>query len=174
MKPLRFSALLIFVVLITGACKKIPVINVTNSFISFKIDGVPKEAKGITNVIGLYSKEESIAQVVGNLANGEQIALTIGNFHGVGEYTTEEDFLALYAVSEEEVSTIGMEGKIKITEFIEGKSIKGEFQFKGEQFIIRIGEGNDPEQAPPVIQIFSDGKFEAKVTNTSGPIIEPG
>lgn len=174
MKPFRLSALLMFIVLLTGACKKIPVINVNNSFISFKIDGAAKEVKGITNVIGSYSKEESIVQVVGNLAGGEQISLTIGNFHGVGEYTTEEDFLGLYAVGEEDVSTIGTEGKIKITEFTEGKSIKGEFQFKGEPFTIRVGEGNDPDQAPPVIQIFSDGKFEAKISYVFGPIVEPG
>lgn len=171
MKQLSFSALLLFVVLITGSCKKIPIVNVANSYISFKIDGTSKETKGGKNVFALYSKELDIVQIIGDFSDDEQIALTIGNFHGVGEYTTAEDFLGLYTIGEES-SIIATEGKIKITEFTEGKSIKGEFQFKGELFIIRIGEGNDPDQEPTEIKTFSDGKFEAKVTAYPGPVVE--
>ncbi|MNY69740.1 hypothetical protein D3C86_2077220 [compost metagenome] len=84
----------------------------------------------------------------------------------MGEYTAEEDFLGIYNSPDFESSIVGTEGTIKITEYIEGKSIKGEFQFKGEALIV-IPDPN----APPVIKIVSEGKFVAKVTNHSGPIL---
>lgn len=171
MKPLSFSVLLLLTVLLTGSCKKIPVIDKTNNAensISFKIDGVTKEAKGDNNVFAFYSKEESALQIVGNLnAAGEQIGLTIGNFHGVGEYTTEEAFLGIYNTPEIQESIIGTEGKIKITEFIEGKNIKGEFEFKGAVFIISPMQNGGNSG----IKIFSGGKFTAKITTDLVPTI---
>lgn len=167
MKQVRFSLLLLIVV-ITGSCKKVPVLDWVNPNISFKADGAPKEARGDKNVFAIYAKDETILQIVGNIdaAGDEQIALLINNFHGVGEYTAEEDFLGIYNSPDVESSIVGTEGTIKITEYIEGKSIKGEFQFKGEALIV-IPDPN----APPVIKIVSEGKFVAKVTNHSGPIL---
>ncbi|WEK17537.1 MAG: hypothetical protein P0Y49_12095 [Candidatus Pedobacter colombiensis] len=162
MKQLSFSALLLLIVLITGSCKKIPVINYTNSSISFKIDGVSKEAKGNKNVFSAYAKEENIMMVIGNLdATGDQqISLMINNFHGVGEYSGEENFIGIYNTPEFEESIISKEGKIKITEYTEGKSIKGEFEFKGVAFIINIGNQNNNTE---VTKVFSDGKFSATI-----------
>lgn len=168
MKRFYFSALLLLVILITGSCKKIPVVEYTNSSISFKVDGVYKEAKGIQNVFGLHAKEEKVMMIIGNMdaAGDQQISLLINNFHGVGEYSGEENILGLYTSPEFEQSIIGSVGTIKITEFTEGKSIKGEFQFKGEVAII----STDPNHVPE-FKMFSEGKFEAKVT--TGPIVEP-
>lgn len=169
MKQLSYSALLLLIVLTTGSCKKVVMSNWTNASISFKIDGVSKEAKGDQNVFALYSKEQTIIQIIGNIGGSgdEQIALTINHFNGVGEYTVAgENFLGLYSAGED-VSLIGTEGKIKITEFTEGKSIKGEFQFKGELFI--ISPGQDDQHV--VTKAFSEGKFMAKVTTYSGPIL---
>jgi hypothetical protein len=170
MKQLSLSVLLL-IALITGSCKKVVISNWTNANISFKIDGVSKEAKGDQNVFALYSKEQNILQIIGNIGGSgdEQIALSINNFHGIGEYTiSDENFLGLYS-SETDLSVIGTEGKIKITEFTEEKSIKGEFQFKGELFIV----SPEPNDDPAVIKVFSEGKFEAKVTSYSGPITAP-
>lgn len=167
MKQFIFSALLLLVILVTGACKKVVMSNWTTSAISFKIDGAPKEAKGDANVFAFYAKEQNILQLIGNVggSDDQQIALTLNEFHGVGEYSVETDCLALYS-SGEDISVIGTEGKIKITEYTPGKSIKGEFQFKGELFIVSPSP-NDPATD----KIFSDGKFEAKVSDYSGPII---
>jgi len=173
MKQFTTSALLLFIVLLTGSCKKIPVIEVTNAIISFKMDGVYKEAKGIKNVFAVYVKEEKIIQVIGNLSGGQSIGITIADFHGVGEYTVaDEQFLGSFNVSEDAMTVLGTEGKVKITQFTEGKSIKGEFQFKGETLNIRIGEGDNPDQLPAEIKTFSEGKFEAKVTAYTGPLME--
>jgi|GEM_PF-6457677 len=171
MKQRCFSVLLLLMILITASCKKIPVINKTNAFVSFKIDGVPKEAKGNKNVFGVYYKEQTIVQVVGNIdAAGDQlISIMINNFHGVGEYTTEEDFLGVYNTPEIEDSILSTEGKVKITEYIEGKSIKGEFQFKGQ--VLQIS--TDPDAAPAETKVFSEGKFETKITVSSEPIFTP-
>lgn len=168
MKQLSFSALLLFVVLITGSCKKIPIVEYTNSSISFKVDGVYKEAKGNQNVFGLHAKDEKVMMIIGDMdaAGDQQISLLINNFHGVGEYSGEESILVIYTTPEFEQSIIGSVGTIKITEFTEGKSIKGEFQFKGEVAIITT----DPNHVPE-FKIFSEGKFKAKVT--TGPIVEP-
>jgi len=175
MKQLSFSALLLFVVLITGSCKKIPVMNIANATISFKMDGVFKEAKGNKNVFALYSKEQEFIQIIGNLSGDQSIGITIADFHGVGEYTVaDEQFLGSFNTSEDELTIIGTEGKVKITEFIEGKSIKGEFQFKGQTITIRIGDGDDPDEQPVEIRTFSEGKFDVKVTSYSGPLVEPG
>ncbi|SDL02883.1 hypothetical protein SAMN04487898_11458 [Pedobacter sp. ok626] len=170
MKQLSFSALLLLVVLITGSCKKIPVVNYTNSSISFKIDGAYKEAKGNQNVFGIHAKEEKGMIITGDMdaAGDQQISLLINNFHGVGEYSGEENILLVYTTPEFKQSILGSEGTIKITEFTDGKSIKGEFQIKGKAFIINMG---DPDNDTEVTKIFSEGKFEAKVT--TGPIVEP-
>jgi hypothetical protein len=171
MKQFSFSALLLFIVLVTGSCKKIPVINQINSSISFKFDGVSKEAKGDKNVFAIYAKEINIVQIVGNLdATGDdhQIMFMINNFHGLGEYTAEEDLVLMYNTPELNASVLGTEGKIKITEYTEGKSIKGEFQFKGELAILP----NGPDDGSAV-KIISEGKFQAKVTEHSGPIELP-
>lgn len=176
MKPLHFSALLLLIVSVTLSCKKIPVVNTTNATISFKMDGVFKEAKGNKNVFAFYAKDEKVIQIIGNLSGEQSIGITIGNFHGVGEYTVaDEDFLGTFNVSEDALTVIGTEGKVKITEFAEGKSIKGEFQFKGQIFDIRIGEGDDPDAEPQPVEIknFTEGKFEVKVTTYSGPLVEP-
>lgn len=175
MKNLFFSACFLFIVLLTGSCKKIPVMNVTKSMISFKMDGVLKEAKGVTNVFAAYAKDEKFMQIIGNLSNGESIGISIGDFHGVGEYTVaDEQFLGSFNAYEDATTVIGTEGKVKITEYIEGKSIKGEFQFKGEALIIRIGDGDNPDPQPVEIKTFSEGKFESKVTVYSGPLVEQG
>lgn len=171
MKPFGFYIILLFIALTTSSCKKIPVINTTNSSISFKVDGVYKEAKGIKNVFALYSKEQTILQIVGNI-NGtdeQQIGIMLNNFHGVGEYNAEDDFLGTYNTPEIEDTVLGMEGKVKITEYIEGKSIKGEFQFKGQAMVISM----DPDAPAPDTKVFTEGKFEAKVTAYSGPLITP-
>lgn len=171
MKLLTYPVFLLLIIIITGSCKKIPVINSTNASISFKIDGVPKEAKGIKNVFALYLKQENLMQIIGNIdAAGEQaIGLTINNFHGIGEYIVEDDFLAIYDSPEMDKSVLGTEGKIKITEYIEGKSIKGEFQFKGKLFII----STDPNVDLTETKIFSEGKFEAKITVYTEPLGKP-
>ncbi len=171
MKQLRFSTLLLLLVLITGSCKKIPVINQTNSSISFKIDGVPKTAKGDKNVFAVYIQDQAVMQITGNInaATEEGIGLSIGNFHGVGEYTTEEDFLGIYNTPELQASVIGIEGKIKVTEYTAGKSIKGEFQFTGEVAVIKIGTDEEVIET----KIISEGKFQSKITAYSGPILTP-
>ncbi len=169
MKPISFSALLLLIILTTGSCKKIPVMNNTNSIISFKVDGVLKEAKGKQNVFSAYVKEENAMMIIGNLdATGDQqIALTITNFHGVGEYyadeeTNMEDFGGMYTSSELEQSYYSTKGKIKITEYTEGKSIKGEFQFDGVAAIFVIGNTNPTE----VTKVFSEGKFQTIIIPT--------
>lgn len=169
MKQLSFSALLLLVVLVSGSCKKVVMSNWTNASILFKVDGTTKEAKGETNVFAFYAKEPNILQIIGNIGGSadQQIALTVGNFHGVGEYTSDEDFGAFYSLSED-MTFAATEGKIKITEYTEGKSIKGEFQFKAELFIISPAPNN-----PANDKIISEGKFEAKVSAYTGPIIEP-
>jgi hypothetical protein len=169
MKQLGFSVLLLLVVLVTGSCKKVVMSNWTNASITFKVDGTPKEAKGEANVFAFYAKEPNILQIIGNIGGSEdeQIALTLNEFHGVGEYSVETDFLGIYSLGEES-SYVGTEGKIKITEYTEGKSIKGEFQFKGEFLIITPAPNN-----PATDKVISEGKFEAKVSAYSGPVIEP-
>ena len=171
MKPFGFYILLLFIALTTGSCKKIPVINNTNPSISFKVDGVYKEAKGIKNVFALYAKDETIIQIVGNIdgTDEHQIGIMLNNFHGVGEYSAEDDFLGTYNTPELAVTVLGIEGKVKITEYIEGKSVKGEFQFKGQAMDISM----DPDAAPGETKVFTEGKFEAKVTAYSGSIITP-
>ncbi|WP_316813399.1 hypothetical protein [Pedobacter heparinus] len=171
MKPLSFPALLLLVVLISGACKKIPVINQTNSNISFKIDGASKAAKGDKNVFAVFIKDHNLVQINGNLnaSAEEEIGLSINNFHGLGEYTTEADFLAVYNTPELDASVIGVEGKIKITEYTAGKSIKGEFQFTGQVAVIKIGTDEEVIET----RIFSEGKFQSKITDYSGPILTP-
>lgn len=171
MKPLRFSALLILVVLTIGSCKKIPVINQTNSSISFKIDGVSKTAKGDKSVFAVYAKENDVMQIIGNIStSGDQgIGLSIGNFHGLGEYTAEEDFFAAYNTPELNGSVIGVEGKIKVTEYTAGKSIKGEFQFTGVVAVIKIGTDEEIIET----KIFTEGKFQSKITDYSGPVLTP-
>lgn len=174
MKQFYFSALLLLVVLITGSCKKIPVINNTNSSISFKVDGVSKEAKGDKNAFSAYLKGEKMMMIIGNLdaIGDQQIALTINNFHGVGEYAADEesnleDFMAMYTTSELELSYYSTKGTIKITEYTEGKSIKGEFQFKGSAAIFEVGSTNPTDD----IKVFSDGKFTTKIIDA--PVITP-
>jgi hypothetical protein len=172
MKQLSFSIVLLATVLLTGSCKKVVLSNWSNAKISFKLDGAPKEASGDKNIFALYAKEQGIIQIAGAIgASGEQqIGLTIGNFHGVGTYSAEEDFLASYNIPGADATIIGTEGSIKITEFIEGKSIKGEFHFTGQEFIINVG--TEPDE-PGATRVFTDGKFEAKVSSYSGPIISP-
>lgn len=170
MKQLSFSALLLLVVLVTGSCKKVVMSNWTNASIKFKVDGAPREAKGDANVFAFYADEANILQIIGNVGGSadEQIALTLNEFHGVGEYNVETDFLGIYSLGEDS-SFVGIEGKIKITEYTPGKSIKGEFQFKGEYLIITTEPNN-----PAIYKTISEGKFEAKVSSYSGPVIEPG
>lgn len=161
MKQFRFYTLLLFVVTVTSSCKKVPVLDRTTAYISFKVDGTAKETKGDKNVFAAYSKDFSMVHIVGNFdaAGDHQISLTINNFHGVGEYATEEDFLGLYNTEEQGASIVGT-GRITVTEFIEGKSIKGEFQFKGERMVIP-GPGTADV-------IFTEGKFQSKV-RLAGP-----
>jgi hypothetical protein len=173
MKQLSFSVLLLAVILATSSCKKVVQSNWSNSKVSFKIDGVTKEAKGDQNVLSFHIKEQSMVQIIGNIGGSgtQQIGLTIADFHGVGEYTAEEgEFLGSYSSPELGETVIGIEGTIKITEFKESKSLKGEFQFKGQALIVTP----DPDINPGEIRIFTEGKFEAKISAYSGPIIEPG
>ncbi|SMC94960.1 hypothetical protein SAMN04488524_3578 [Pedobacter africanus] len=176
MKQFRFYALLLFVLTVTSSCKKVPVLDWITPNLSFKIDGAAKEVKGSKNALAIYVKELNIMHISGIVSEDEQINLTIGNFHGVGEYTIEgEDLLGLYTSTDLPQSLIGTEGKVKITEFVNEKTIKGEFQFKGELFIIHIGTDNtDPDSGPAETKTISDGKFQLNVTIGKPEDIESG
>lgn len=176
MKQFRFYALLLLVVTVTSSCKKVPVLDWITPNLSFKIDGAAKEVKGSKNALAIYVKELNIMHISGIISEDEQINLTIGNFHGVGEYTVEgEDLLGLYTSNDLPQSLIGTEGKVKITEFVNEKTIKGEFQFKGESFIIHIGTDNtDPDSGSTETKTISEGKFQLNVTIGKPEDIESG
>jgi hypothetical protein len=134
--------------------------NDTTSSFSAKFEGELKEANFSVRAV-IYDNTKSVhIAAIGNTGGVvTQFTLSIGDFVGVGVYklgTLDSRDLGMnatylekdmgYECSRKDEET---KGELKVTEYVEGKVLKGTFQFKAKRV-----SGAGPEYAN-----FTEGKF---------------
>ena len=154
MKKLKFMSFFVAVCMLAfSSCKKDKDSEEQDAYLSVKVNGEMKEARGATNVTATYNSGGSDVYLhfSANLGDNKAVSFVIkdpaaGRF-SVGDY----DVLFIYSnVNDSPDSYIGSEGTIDISSYGNGK-VKGTFEAKAS------GAGDE-------VITLTEGKFEASVT----------
>lgn len=153
MKKRKFMSLFVAVCMLAfSSCKKDKDSEEQDAYLSVKVNGELKEARGATNVTANYHSGGSdvYLRLIANLGENKVVSFVIkepaaGRFN-LGSY----DVLFIYSnVSDNSDSYIGSEGTIDISSFANEK-VKGTFEAKASG-----AEGD--------VITLTEGKFEAGV-----------